>query len=238
MRSATRCPTIWATGPRSRSWSCSTSSPSEGLRKAVVLAAERPGETILPAELRLANGTSAYRAPGGTRYATGDHLKAERQLARAGYARGAALMQPHLAEAFCGQLATAGLELGADQEAAVRGILTSGAKVETLIGPAGTGKSRVDRRLGQGVGGPRAVVRQAAPHDRAGGVPGRDRGAGRRRRHRPQHHPVADDAAAHRRRFGQPRGTGLAAARRRSGGRGRVRDGRDERSGRHQPAVR
>ncbi|MFG1820712.1 MobF family relaxase [Kribbella sp. NPDC049174] len=114
-----------------------------GLRKAVVLAAERPGESILPRELRLANGTSAYRAPGGTRYATGDHLKAERQLARAGYARGAALMQPHLAEAFCGQLATAGLKLGADQEAAVRGILTSGAKVETLIGPAGTGKSRV-----------------------------------------------------------------------------------------------
>jgi hypothetical protein len=115
----------------------------EGLRKAVVLAAERPGETILPDELRLANGTSAYRAPGGTRYATGDHLKAERQLARAGYARGAVLIQPHLADAFCRQLATAGLELGADQESAVRGILTSGAKVETLIGPAGTGKSRV-----------------------------------------------------------------------------------------------
>ncbi|MFG1820387.1 MobF family relaxase [Kribbella sp. NPDC049174] len=115
----------------------------QGCRKAVVLAAQRPGETMLPVELRLADGTSSYRAPGGTRYATGDHLKAERQLARAGYARGAALVQPHLAEGFCRELATAGLELGADQEAAVRGILTSGAKVETLIGPAGTGKSRV-----------------------------------------------------------------------------------------------
>ncbi|TCC53474.1 TrwC relaxase [Kribbella capetownensis] len=115
----------------------------KGLRKAVVLAAERPGESQLPAELRLADGTSAYRAPGGTRYATGDHLKAERQLARAGYARGAALVQPHLAEAFCRELGKAGLKLGTDQEAAVRGILTSGARVETLIGPAGTGKSRV-----------------------------------------------------------------------------------------------
>ncbi|WP_202867884.1 MobF family relaxase [Kribbella pittospori] len=115
----------------------------EGLRKAVVLAAERPGESMLPEELRLADGTSAYRAPGGTRYATGDHLNAERQLARAGYARGAALVQPHLAKEFCRQIADAGLELGTDQEAAVRGILASGAKVETLIGPAGTGKSRV-----------------------------------------------------------------------------------------------
>ena len=72
-----------------------------------------------------------------------DHLKAERQLAAAGYARGAAAMTAADTEAFEKRLAATGLELGADQAAAVRGILTSGAKVETLVGPAGTGKSRV-----------------------------------------------------------------------------------------------
>ncbi len=34
-----------------------------------------------------------------------------------------------------------GVELGVDQAAAVTGVLTSGARMETLIGPAGTGKS-------------------------------------------------------------------------------------------------
>ena len=46
-------------------------------------------------------------------------------------------------EAFEKRLAATGLQLGDDQAAAVRGILSSGAKVETLVGPAGTGKSRV-----------------------------------------------------------------------------------------------
>ena len=35
------------------------------------------------------------------------------------------------------------MELGVDQAVAVRGVLTSGARVETLVGPAGTGKSFV-----------------------------------------------------------------------------------------------
>ncbi|MGY4770307.1 MobF family relaxase (plasmid) [Kribbella sp. CWNU-51] len=98
---------------------------------------------VLPDDLRRADGTSAYSAPGATRYVTPDHLKAERQLANAGYARGAVAMTAADTDAFVKQLAAAGLELGADQAAAVRGLLSSGAKVETLIGPAGTGKSRV-----------------------------------------------------------------------------------------------
>ncbi|WP_406048299.1 MobF family relaxase [Kribbella sp. NBC_00889] len=116
---------------------------TKALRHAQVLDAQRPGEAILPPELRLNSGHSAYHAPGGTRYATRDHLQAENLLAQAGYARGAALMMPPQAETFCRQLEEAGLALGEDQEEAVRGILTSGARVETLIGPAGTGKSRV-----------------------------------------------------------------------------------------------
>ncbi|MGY4772886.1 MobF family relaxase (plasmid) [Kribbella sp. CWNU-51] len=115
-----------------------------GLKLAQQVDARHLGQTgQLPDELRRADGSSAYSAPGATRYVTPDHLKAERQLATAGYARGSVAMTAPDAEGFVKRLAAAGLELGDDQAAAVRGILTSGAKVETLIGPAGTGKSRV-----------------------------------------------------------------------------------------------
>ena len=50
---------------------------------------------------------------------------------------------PELATAFLDGLGESGIELGVDQAAAVRGVLTSGANVETLVGPAGTGKSFV-----------------------------------------------------------------------------------------------
>jgi hypothetical protein len=116
---------------------------AKGLSRAVALDAERPGASQLPASLRLANGDSSYRAPGRATYATPGHLNAEARLARAGYARGRALMPSQFAADFVERLARQGLELGADQAAAVRGILCSGAKVEALIGPAGTGKSRV-----------------------------------------------------------------------------------------------
>jgi conjugative relaxase-like TrwC/TraI family protein len=115
-----------------------------GIRLAQQVDTRHLGETgQLPDELRRADGSSAYSAPGAERYVTPDHLRAERQLATAGYARGAVAMTTTDTHAFVKALAATGLELGADQAAAVRGILTSGAKVETLIGPAGTGKSRV-----------------------------------------------------------------------------------------------
>jgi hypothetical protein len=44
---------------------------------------------------------------------------------------------------FIADLATQGIEPGADQAAAVRGILTSSPRVETQVAPAGTGKSFV-----------------------------------------------------------------------------------------------
>ncbi|MGW1341337.1 MobF family relaxase [Kribbella sp. NPDC002412] len=119
-----------------------------GLKLAQRVDADRPGHSAgelgaLPTELRRGDGSSAYSAPGAARYVTPDHLKAERQLAKAGYARGAAAMSSDAADRFLEGLEVAGLRLGDDQAAAVRGILTSGAKVETLVGPAGTGKSRV-----------------------------------------------------------------------------------------------
>jgi hypothetical protein len=114
---------------------------AEALKLAVPLDASRPGDASLPDDLRLANGTSAYQAPGGRLYATPDHLDNERLLAAATMDRHAPNVSHVKANAFIADLAGHGVELDADQAAAVRGILTSGAQVETLVGPAGTGKS-------------------------------------------------------------------------------------------------
>ncbi|TCC35094.1 MobF family relaxase [Kribbella sindirgiensis] len=115
----------------------------KGLARAVNLGTAKPGGQELPSELRLANGQSSYEAPGRATYATPGHLNAERKLARATYPAGAPATTTQQASAFVKELAKAGLELGDDQAAAVRGILTSGARTEVLVGPAGTGKSRV-----------------------------------------------------------------------------------------------
>jgi hypothetical protein len=116
---------------------------SEALRYATPLDAPNPGDEQLPAELRLDNGDSAYRAPGARLYATPDHVRTERALMAATSAGGAAALPREAAGRFLRALAEAGLELGADQAAAVRGVLTSGVRVESLVGPAGTGKSFV-----------------------------------------------------------------------------------------------
>jgi conjugative relaxase-like TrwC/TraI family protein len=87
-------------------------------------------------ELLLANGTSAYTDPAGARYALTGQLVTEHALRRAAVARGA----PVVANA---EEVVRGFALSPGQEQALIGILTSGAKVETLVGPAGTGKSTV-----------------------------------------------------------------------------------------------
>ncbi len=115
----------------------------QALKLAVPLEAERPGDAALPQELRLANGASAYQSPGATLYATPAHVHTERLLSAASVERGAPALPESVVTRLLSGLAGTGVELGADQAAAVRGILCSGAKVETLIGPAGTGKSFV-----------------------------------------------------------------------------------------------
>jgi conjugative relaxase-like TrwC/TraI family protein len=106
-----------------------------------------PELTDLPIELTLADGRSAYQPPSGPRYATHGQLRAERALAEAAIQTGAPVLSEERVRRFLDQLAQEGLELGADQREAVRGVLTSGAKVESLVGPAGTGKSVVVGRL-------------------------------------------------------------------------------------------
>jgi conjugative relaxase-like TrwC/TraI family protein len=112
-------------------------------RHAVTLTNEVAGHTSLPDELRLADGSSAYERPGGQVYATEQHLRSERALRAAARDHSAARLTPEQAAAYLNGLRETGIELGADQAAAIRGILTSGATVESLVGPAGTGKSFV-----------------------------------------------------------------------------------------------
>jgi hypothetical protein len=110
---------------------------------AVTLTPDGPGSDTLPDELRLANGASSYQRPGERLYATSEHVRSERALRAAAIERTAARLTPGLAAAFLEELREDGIELGADQAAAVRGVLTSGAGIESLVGPAGTGKSFV-----------------------------------------------------------------------------------------------
>lgn len=113
------------------------------LEQALALDTPRPGDEQLPDELRLRNGRSAYEAPAGRLYATPDQVHTERALIAATAAGGATALTDVAARRFVEQLRESGIELGADQAAAVHGILTSGQRVECLVGPAGTGKSFV-----------------------------------------------------------------------------------------------
>ncbi|MFP5023512.1 MobF family relaxase [Pseudonocardia phyllosphaerae] len=113
------------------------------LEHAVALQTDGPGAAALPDQLRLANGESAYQAPGGGLYSTPDQVRSERILLAATGDRDGPAITRQAADEFVDRLRGEGIELGADQAAAVRGVLTSGARVETLVGPAGTGKSFV-----------------------------------------------------------------------------------------------
>jgi conjugative relaxase-like TrwC/TraI family protein len=116
---------------------------AEAVHWAVPLHADSPGDEALPAELRLANGESVYHRPGARLYATPEHVHSETALVAATAARGAAALPASTARTFVDSLRGVGINLGDDQAAAVHGVLTSGARLESLVGPAGTGKSFV-----------------------------------------------------------------------------------------------
>jgi hypothetical protein len=139
---------------------------TQALTLAVPLDPERPAADTLPAELRLTDGRSAYDAPGGRLYATPDHVHSEHLLSASAARTGAPALDPAAAAAFLTSLAEAGIELGADQAAAARGILTSAARLETLIGPAGTGKSFVVGALARAWQDP--ALWQGVPHRAVG----------------------------------------------------------------------
>lgn len=95
----------------------------------------------LPAHLLRADGRSVYARPGAACYATPETVAAERILRAAAVERGADALTADEADAVVARYAEYGRPLGVDQAAAVRGVLTSGARVEVLSAAAGTGKS-------------------------------------------------------------------------------------------------
>ncbi|MGE0300749.1 MAG: MobF family relaxase, partial [Pseudonocardia sp.] len=99
--------------------------------------------TNLPASELLTNGQSPYTAPTGALFTTDGQLSAEHALRAAAVERGAVALPATAAEQAVQRYAESGVTLGADQAAALRGVLTSGARIEVLKAAAGTGKSFV-----------------------------------------------------------------------------------------------
>lgn len=118
------------------------------LAKAVRLSPE-PDTTDLPPQLRRADGTSVYSSPAPPRYATSDQLLGQVTLRQRAIERGAATVDVARVEGLLAEYAAAGTPLSTDQESALRGICTSGAMLEVLSAPAGTGKSFLDGVLVQ-----------------------------------------------------------------------------------------
>lgn len=94
-----------------------------------------------PAELLLADGRSVYEAPGARTYTTADAVVGERLLRRAAVTAGAATLSMEHAQTVVNRYAENGRELTAGQRAALVGVLTSGAMMESVVAAAGTGKS-------------------------------------------------------------------------------------------------
>lgn len=101
----------------------------------------REGPQGLDAQYYRADGESVFIKPHSQRYATPTQLLGEAELRAAAVRRGAPAWTAEAADEIVARFARAGRELSLDQAAALRGILTSGAAVEVLNAPAGTGKS-------------------------------------------------------------------------------------------------
>jgi conjugative relaxase-like TrwC/TraI family protein len=98
-------------------------------------------ETDEPTALRRADGTSVYEIAGSHRYSSTAILDAEqRVLAHANRRDGRALDPSAIALALLEGTAN-GVQLGADQAAMVRELAGSGARVQLVLAPAGTGKT-------------------------------------------------------------------------------------------------
>jgi conjugative relaxase-like TrwC/TraI family protein len=102
-----------------------------------------------PARFRRVDGTSAFTRPDEHAYTTEAMLAAEARL----IAATEAIDAPRLPETAAATAAmrippgTPGHRLTPDQHAAVEAIATSGRRVDVLVGPAGTGKTRTLRAL-------------------------------------------------------------------------------------------
>lgn len=103
----------------------------------------RRGEPVAgaPAEMLLADGRSVYEAPASRTWTTPDAVLGEQLLRDAAVTRGGEAMTQEEAAGFLARYAESGVELGYDKTRALMGVLTSGAMLESITAPAGTGKS-------------------------------------------------------------------------------------------------
>jgi conjugative relaxase-like TrwC/TraI family protein len=100
-----------------------------------------PSTAGMPKSLLLADGRSSYENPSGQRYTTEGQIAAERILRGAAVERGAFRTTNDVAAAAVARYAESKCALHPDQAAALAGVMTSGAWLETLSAAPGTGKS-------------------------------------------------------------------------------------------------
>jgi hypothetical protein len=119
----------------------------------------------VPASLRWADGRSVYERHGGVKYATRVQLSGEERLIKqAGAGGGPAMAAEQAARSLGGSVGeltaalherpdaepkTAACGLRMDKAAAAFHVLTSGRRVEVIVGPAGSGKTRVLAEIGK-----------------------------------------------------------------------------------------
>jgi conjugative relaxase-like TrwC/TraI family protein len=107
----------------------------------VQLVRDNPDLPDMGEDYRRADGSNVHAKPHRQRFATDTQLLGEAELRAAAVRRDAPAWSDTDAGEVLARFTRSGRELGVDQAAALRGILTSGASVEVLAAPAGTGKS-------------------------------------------------------------------------------------------------
>src|SRR5690606_35685892 len=113
----------------------------EAAEQAEVVRLTAPDLVPPPTEFRRKDGSSQFEAPTAAVYTTAAGLRAEERLVAAAERGGAPVVPSKRVEELLEKAAQGGRALGPDQADAVRGVLTSGRRVEVLIGRAGAGKS-------------------------------------------------------------------------------------------------
>ncbi|MBA3741492.1 MAG: relaxase domain-containing protein [Sporichthya sp.] len=105
-----------------------------------------------PARFRRANGTSAFTRPDEHAFTTAAVLAAEARLLAGTTLLDAARVDAEDLAAAAARIppGAPGRRLSADQQAAVVAIASSGRRIDVLVGPAGTGKTRTLRALRAG----------------------------------------------------------------------------------------